>query len=316
MNWRPITADDVPAWASLLAAAEAADATGEHYDTDDLLDELADPALDPARDTVAAFADGRMLAYGLTRGCATVGGIHQVDIEGCVHPEWRRRGIGRKILRRTAGRAADVHRERHGDHPGHLRAFCHDDNTGAVALLIEFGMRPARWWCYLRRSLATPPAPAPVPDGLRLVLFDFALNEAVRVAHNEAFADHWGSAEHDSSSWRQWFTGSRSFRPELSWVLLDGGTVAGYLNSYEYPADGKATGVREAWIGQLGVRRPWRGRGAGSALLTAALAGYARAGYQQAALRVDTDNPSGAFGLYGRSGFAAVQRWTTYVRPL
>jgi GNAT superfamily N-acetyltransferase len=168
----------------------------------------------------------------------------------------------------------------------------------------------------MQRWLSPPPLPAPPPDGLRVVGFNFELDEAVRLAHNEAFGDHWGSVERDESSWRQRFTGSRSFRPELSLVLLDGDEVAGYLNSYEYPADAQASGIREAWVGQVGTRPRWRGRGCGSALLTAALAGFAQAGYQRAALRVDAGNPTGALGIYERSGFTPVHRWTTYVRPL
>lgn len=54
--------------------------------------------------------------------------------------------------------------------------------------------------------------------------------------------------------------------------MLDGDEVAAYLLSYLYAADVEATGIREAWVGQLGTRARWRRRGLGTLLLAAALA--------------------------------------------
>jgi mycothiol synthase len=320
VSWRPITAGDVAAWCALLAAAEAVDATGEHYDVDDLLEELADPGLDAAQDTVAAFAGERMVCYGLVRGSAAVRGVHPVYAEGCVHPDHRRTGLGQATLERTAARATELHRRHHAGIPGELLVYTHDGNPGATALVAGAGMRPVRYWFDMHRDLAEPPPPAPLPDGLRLLAFDptldEALDEALRLARNDAFAEHWRSVERDESSWRQWFTGSRAFRPQVSFAVLDGDEVAGFLLSYEFDAINAASGVREAWVGQVGTRAPWRGRGVASALLTRALRAYAEAGYQRAGLNVDTANPTGALGLYERWGFGVKQRWTTHSRPL
>jgi mycothiol synthase len=315
LSWRPIMVEDAVAWATLLAAAEAADGTGEHYSVEDLLEELADPHLDMVRDTVAAFDGDRMVAYGLVRAAGISRGVHRVHTEGCVHPQHRRTGLGREMLRRTAARAAQRH-EACPDVHGELLTRCHDGNSGAAALLDASGFTPVRWFYDMHRDLAEPPPVAPLPGGLRLVGFDPSLDEALRGAHNEAFADHWGSPERSVTSWRQWFTGSRAFRPALSFALLDSEEVAGYLLSYEYEADCTVSGVREAWVGQLGTRRPWRGRGIASALLTHALRAYADAGYERTGLGVDSSNPTGALSLYERTGFVVNQRWTTYARPL
>lgn len=333
LSWRSITTDDAPAWAALLAAAEAVDATSEHYDVDDLLEELADPALDPARDTVAAFdAAGTMVAYGLVRSASTVRDSDQYQLEGCVLPEHRRRGLGREVLARMRDISERVHRERYPELPGELHLRVHDGNVGNIALARGAGLTPVRYWYDMDRELGDLPAVPELDAGLRMIIFDHALDNAVRLARNEAFADHWGSIERDESDWRQWFTNSRSFRPALSLIVLDesgatnGGNaaggeghaaeVAGFLLSYEYEADVAASGVREAWIGQIGTRRAWRGRGVASVLIATALAGYAAAGYQRAALGVDTGNPTGALGLYERAGFVPTERWTTFSRPL
>lgn len=98
--------------------------------------------------------------------------------------------------------------------------------------------------------------------------------------------------------------------------MLDGEEVAGYLLSYFYAADAEATGVREAWVGQLGTRPPWRRRGLASMLLAAALAGYRDAGYHRAALGVDSENASGALGFYERLGFVVDHRSVSWAKPV
>ncbi|HEY0638917.1 MAG TPA: GNAT family N-acetyltransferase [Pseudonocardiaceae bacterium] len=319
LSWRAITRDDAAAWATLLADAERVDRTGEHYSAEDLLEELDDPGLDAARDTLAAFAeDGAMVAYGLVRSSGTVAEADRLHVECCVHPGHRRRGLGREVFRRACERAREVHEARRLDVPGVVLTRLHDGNPGAAAVAVEAGLAPLRFWYDMQRDLdgGPPVVPAPVADGVRLAPFEAARDEATRHAHNEAFAAHWGSVARDETSWKQWFTGSRSFRAEVSLLALDGDEIAGYLLGYEYEADVAATGVREAWVGQIGVRPAWRGRGIGAALLTHGLAGFAAAGYQRVALGVDTGNVTTALRLYEGAGFTVTERWTSYGRPL
>lgn len=317
--WRAITTRDAAAWAALLAAAEAVDATEEHFSVEDLLEELADPALEIGQDTVAAFAGSAMVAYGLVRRASTVRDRDLYDLEGCVHPSHRRRRLGSAVLARLAERAAHRHRQQHPELPGQLQLRLHDGNRGSAALARLAGLSPVRYWYHMARELTGLDSP-PAAGGLRVVGYHRDRDNAVRRARNEAFADHWGFVQRDEADWRHWYTGSRSFRPALSALVLDGAgasaEIAAFLLSYEYEADVAASGVRVAWIGQLGTRPAWRGRGLASALIGHVLAGYAASGYQRAALVVDTANPTGALGLYRRAGFVPTARWTTFSRPL
>ncbi len=318
LTWRAATADDVPALARLLAESEAVDQTGENYDEADLREELAEPGFDPARDTRLAVAgDGTLLAFGLVRVSSSVRDVDRVYLEGTVHPTVRRRGLGRRMLGWQEERGTEVHRERHPTVPGQLAIGAYETLPGLLALAREAGYTPVRWWNEMERDLGDglPPVPA-VPDGLRLVGFDRSYDEAVRLAHQEAFAGHWGSTPPDPDRWRHWFTGSRAFRPDISLIVLDGDDVAAYLLSYFYAADAEATGIREAWVGQLATRAPWRRRGLGTLLLAAALDRYRDAGYQRASLGVDTENATGALGLYSRLGFVVDKRSVTSVKSI
>lgn len=317
LTWRPLTAADAPALARLWAAVEAVEKTGEHYDADDVAEELADPSVDLARDTVGVLGpDGDFIAWGSLRGASgPVEDVHRVRADGAVLPSARGHGIGRELLRRQRARAGELHAERHPGVPGQFCVTAPSHLADRLALVRAAGLEPVRWWYDMERDLVPPPAVPTVP-GIRLVPFGWERDEAVRLAHGEAFAGHWGSAPPDPERWRHWYTGAQAFKAEDSLLALDGDELAGYLLTHYYTADTEATGRREAWVGQLGVRPGWRRRGLGTLLLSSALARYREAGYDRSGLNVDTGNATGALGLYQRLGYTVRQRSITSAAPL
>jgi mycothiol synthase len=315
---RALTRADAPGLTTLLAGIEAVDATGEHYDEDDIADELADSSIDLDRDTLAVVdPDCSLIGWTAVRAWSNVTDSDRVWLEGGVLPSRRGEGLGRRLLAWGEGRGRELHAVRHPDLSGELFVRVPATVPSQEALVRAAGYQPARYWYGMKRELsaALPPIPA-VPDGLRVVPWSAELDEPLRRAHGEAFADHWGSTAPDEQRWTQWYTGSRGFQPELSRLVLDGDRIAAYLLSYFYAADAEATGVREAYIGQVGTLRPWRRRGLGGLLLATGLAAARDEGYGQATLTVDSSNPTGALGLYERAGFVVDHRSVTWTKPL
>jgi mycothiol synthase len=321
MNWpegivaRPIDKGDAEAWAELLAAKEKVDQEGEHYNADDLIEELDYPHLDAALDTIALWADGRMVGYGKVQASQSVVEVDRVRTEGTVHPEWRRRGLGTTLTRWLIHRAGEVHGAKHPDAVGEISNGISSTNTGADQMLRNLGFEETRYFFDMKRLLDQPVPDVALPDGFQLQSFDPSLDEALRLTHNEVFQDHWGSTPRDAESWKAWFTGARAFRAGLSYLVLDGETIAAYVLGYELEGHTEATGIRELDIGQVGTRRSYRGRGLARAALAKVLAEGVQAGYQQSALGVDADNPTGALGLYESLGFAVHSKWVTYRLP-
>jgi ribosomal protein S18 acetylase RimI-like enzyme len=312
-----LTPADVPAWCRLSAAIEAVDQTGDHYDEEDLAEELADPNLDLPRDTIGlVLPDGELAGYGVVRAPRSAREVDRIYLEGAVHPARRGQRIGPQLLGWLERRAAEAHQARYPDLPGEYESTPYTQLADRIALLERAGYVPVRWWNVMRRGLEEPPERTGVSAGLRIVPYDPAYDDAVRRAHNEAFDGHWGSSQRSPEEWAQWFTGSRAFQPAGSFLVLAGDEIAGYLLSYFWAAEAVATGVREGYVGQLGTRAAWRRRGSASALLTHALAAFRAAGYERAGLDVDTDNASGALGLYQRHGFAVDMCRVSYVRPI
>ncbi|GII04823.1 N-acetyltransferase [Planobispora takensis] len=317
LEWGPLTERDNGALAELLAAMEAEDRTGENYDADDVADDFANPAYDLARGTLAAWDDGRLVAYGMLMARAEADPVHQMGFWGGVHPAYRRRGIGRQVVDWGVRTAPTIHESRFPGRPLEIHFFAHDRNAGAKALAETAGMTPARWFCDMGRDLEAELPRVDPPDGLKIVPYGDDLEDAVREVRNASFADHWGSVRHTPESWRSVMIGTKAFRPEISFVAQDGsGTAVGVLLSLYHEAVTQATGVREAWIQIIGTLREWRGRGVASALIAHALAEFRAQGYRRTGLAVDVDNATGALGIYTRAGFEIEQRTTVYALPL
>ncbi len=318
MTLRALAPADAPALTRLLAAIEAVDATGEHFDEDDIADELADASVDLDRDTLTVVGpDGTLIGWTAVRASPNVTDLDRVWLEGGVLPARRGEGLGRRLLAWAERRGPELHPARHPELPGELFVRVPATVPSQEALVRAAGYQPVRYWYGMKRDLSSPlPRIPAVPDGLRVVPWSAELDGALRRAHGEAFADHWGSTAPDEQRWTQWYTGSRGFQPELSRLVLDGDRIAAYLLSYFYAADAEATGVREAYIGQVGTLRPWRRRGLGGLLLATGLAAARAGGYAQATLTVDSGNPTGALGLYERAGFVVDHRSVTWAKPV
>jgi len=64
------------------------------------------------------------------------------------------------------------------------------------------------------------------------------------------------------------------------------------------------------------VRRLWRKCGVASALMCQSMRAMKADGLDYATLGVDTQNPTGALGLYERLGFVAVKRMINFEKPI
>jgi ribosomal protein S18 acetylase RimI-like enzyme len=323
LSWRPLHPDLVPQWHRLCEAVTAADGGTEHLAEDDLHDELTPEWIDLERDTVLAVdGDGVARAFGVVQVRPGDVTLLRAIVWGAVDPEWRGRGIGRELLARQERQAADVVARRRAElgpeTPAAAWIHVEEGVQDAAALATRAGYTPERWFSIMQRDLSVPLPEAALPDddGLRLVPWSAEIDDAVRLAHNDAFTDHWGFQPWDVETWQRWESGHRDFRGDWSFAVLDGDEVAAYALSAGYVSDWEAQGFTEGWTGKLGVRRPWRGRGLAKALLVRSMAAFAGSGMQFAGLDVDSANPTGAVALYTGLGYTVRHQSIRYTKPL
>ena len=70
------------------------------------------------------------------------------------------------------------------------------------------------------------------------------------------------------------------------------------------------------WIGTIAVRRPWRKKGLGFALMRYTFAEFYKRGMTTIGLGVDSANLTGATRLYQRAGMVVASEFATYEKEL
>lgn len=312
-KWRPVRDDDADKVAALLAAAEKVDDTGEHFDADDIREHFMGELVDLEQHTRVGRVGDEMVAAGMVQGQIVIREVHNIWCHGVVHPAHRRRGIGRQLLTWQLHAGAELHAARHSSSSASISIAVGEHHAGAMVLAEQLGLEPTRYWFDMKRTLDGELPEVAAPVGITMAPFDWARDDEVRRGHNDAFAEHFGSTDRTPQEWKELFTGSRSFRPDLSVLALaEDGALAGYALAYISAADVAATGRMEVWLGQIGTLQAFRGTGIGRALLAIALATWKAAGVQDVSLGVDTGNVTGALSLYERAGFAVERKSTSW----
>ncbi|MDN5852102.1 MAG: GNAT family N-acetyltransferase [Actinomycetia bacterium] len=324
LTWRALSAADIDSWFELISTIESHDREEERTRRSDLETLTRQSWVDLAADSrVAVDAGGTFRAVG--RNVFRPGATDTVAVTllGGVDPEWRGRGVGRELLdwQRTraveniaALRAADPDAAKL---PGRIGSYVEEQVTSRARLFESAGFAVTRWFIQQRLRLDDVPEVPPLAiDGLRVEPFSPSLDERVRVAHNDAFLDHWGSNPHDEEAWRTGVLEDDALRREHSFAIVDTNApdepVVAYVVNAEFEIDWEPQGFTDGYTDMIGVRRAWRGCGLARHLLALSAKSFADAGREYATLDADAENPSGAVKLYESLGYETTHRAAYY----
>jgi len=210
-----------------------------------------------------------------------------------------------RLLAWAEARSAEIA----GGAPSRLQASAEHDDETLIEELEARGYEFARHFFEMEIDLGGEPVAPEWPAGLEPRPFHEADARAVYEADIEAFEDHWDSFPFDFAEWAEYFFEASDFDPTLWSVVEDDGEVAGF-------AICARRGGTTGYVHVLGVRRPWRRRGLGTALLLHSFRQLRDRGCERAALTVDGDNTTGAVRLYERSGMHVSRRSERYWKAL
>jgi mycothiol synthase len=192
----------------------------------------------------------------------------------------------------------------------HAGALADEPRVGA--LLSSRGYREVRRFELRRVDFAGDPPPPRAVEGISLRGFRPEEARQLYEAHVEAFADHWGEGEETYEDFRHHLLDVPEYDAGLWFVAWHGDELAGYVGAHENSREDPSRG----YIALLGVRRPYRRRGLGEALLLQAFGTLYARGRRGADLHVDTDSLTGATRLYARVGMTAHPRFATWEKEL
>lgn len=237
-------------------------------------------------------------------GFAHLQPVERTDLQAfaSVLPDARGHGIGSALLAYIEQRASEAMERFSPEDHVVLQQWIAVTNEPARRLLEQSGYHVVRRMWGMIVELAEEPAAAVWPEGItvRTPVTDADLR-ATHAASREAFRDHWGYAEQPYEDFARANIEIDTFDPSLWFLAMAGDEVAGVLLGETLPDRG--------WVNDLAVRRPWRGRGLGEALLRYAFGAFYRRGQRNVALGVDSQSLTGATRLYERVGMRVERQY-------
>jgi mycothiol synthase len=241
---------------------------------------------------------------GQALGFAHLQPVERTDLQAfaSVLPGARGRGIGSALLALIDQHASEAMGRFAPSDRVVLQQWIAAANEPARLLLKYSGYQVVRRMWGMIVELAEEPPAVVWPDGVtvRAPVTEADLH-ATHAAAREAFQDHWGYAEQPYEDFARSNIEIDTFDPSLWFMVMDGDEVAGVMLGEMLPDRG--------WVNDLAVRRPWRGRGLGEALLRHSFGVFYRRGQRTGALGVDSQNLTGATRLYARVGMRVERQY-------
>jgi GNAT superfamily N-acetyltransferase len=317
-NFRPFTLDDAEETVNLFNVYYQHLFGRDEEDLNEMINEWTSPGLNLEEVTrVVEDENGRIIGY------FEVWDITQPHVTKYVwailHPDAWNLHLYKDML----AWAESCARERITLAPKNTRVvmsqtFPHKDKMRRTAL-ETYGFKLVRHFLRMEIQLNADLAKPIIPKGLRIVPIDLDLElEAALLATEEAFEDHWGHVKKPMKElieqWQHTIKNNEDFDPSMWFLAKDGDQIAGVCRSRGNLSEDPHFG----WVNQLAVRKPWRRRGLGLALLLTAFNNFHQRGYNRVGLGVDATSLTNATQLYEKAGMRVTQQYDTYemeIRP-
>lgn len=252
---------------------------------------------------VLSFDEDRLTGYAHTVTYGD-GDTRRASCEFVVHPDHRRRGVGRLLLAQAIMHA-------NSQNARELELWAYNDTVASRRIAAQFGFLPRRRLLHLHKHMDVPVTSA-AREGATIRAFRPGDDDAAWLElNNRIFAGHpengaWTLDDLHARMAQPWFDAR-----DLLMLEAGGATVGfSWLKIEERPDEGR---VGEVYI--IGTAPETRGRGLGRYLLGESMAHLARRKADVAAIYVEEANTA-ALALYESNGFHYHHVDVCYARAL
>jgi len=312
-----VMADLEPAMRLFNRWSRAVIGRDEFATAESIWNEWQAPGVDPADDIRHVFAPNGELV-GHIEVFTNANPLVRPELWARLDPEYEDLGIGTWMMHWAEQRAVRAL----SSVPSELRFTSRVGNyrqaTKAKKLFEDMGYRHIRSLYHMLIEMDVLVPEPEFPEGITLRTYNPETDaESVYRAEQDAFRDHFGYVEEPFEEGLKRWKHNREhggYDPTLFFIAMDGpsGEIAGVAlcrsHSFYDPDRG--------WVSSLGVRRPWRKRGLGLALLRHSFNEFYRRGKRKVGLGVDSQNLTGALRLYENGGMHVDQAYDTYEKEL
>jgi GNAT superfamily N-acetyltransferase len=184
-----------------------------------------------------------------------------------------------------------------------------DVRAAFLAKGFQIVTRPVR----MLATLGSAPVPLEFPAGVTARRFENRDAPEVYRVVTEALRDS-GSLDYEPPPYVDWYLSEierSTFRPDLSFVALYEGAIVGAAIAGVAGNDSSV-----GWYSVLSVRREWRGRGLGKALLNQVMRAFVEAGYHRIGCGTDLLNPTSPHRIATAAGFQIAHEFEAMERRI
>ena len=225
-----------------------------------------------------------------------------------VAPEFRRRGVGRRLVER----AIESLKKRGMES---VQGWTRENKVACKSLLESMGFKLVRVFSTMRRDLESIPYNIGEHEKVRMRKMKTNMDDIklLNWLNNETFKEHFNFRPHTVEETKFWITN----KPwcdilEYSFSYLDDKPV-GYVGAGIDSKFIEHKGIKRGWIMDIGVLKLNRSRGIGTALMQRGMEFLRSKGMIDVELGVDDSNPTKAVELYNKVGFKVVHKDLTYL---
>ena len=309
LRWQSLHADHAKCWSDLTLVEARADGVRQAYSASQLEQILTSANFNPAAQTVGVWRDQDLVAASVIWPGEEprFDGLGEIEITLSVDPRHRGQGIEESLLTLCEALGALAAKrflparyvfrvEDHSQHSWKKELL----SSRQYSLNRTFHVMERRTGAQISGSRPEPPAGVVVCDASLVPI------EGIRVAHNAAFSQHWGSSPVSVDRWTQTMR-LTSTRLDLSRVALDSNNqVLSYALVGQFAP-------HELHVLLVGTRPQHQGRGLGRAVLSEVLQlADGDPSITKVVIEVDSDRESPASGLYMSFGFKVVSAHCAY----
>jgi len=302
---RPVRMDDAQAVADLFNHCSQEIIQKDEFEAGELTAGWESLELD--KDTLMVWDQETLIAY------ADVWGILppfvRVNTWVRVHPAYKNQGIGWVLNHWVEERAREYTQKAEENLQTFTVNYMNIKDQASIQLLIDLGAKPVRYSFVMEGDLTEEISVPILPENVTIRTIEPVEYKKAYLLKEEAFEDHWGHIGTTEEEGLREFESEHLQDPNYDRDLWFIAEVNGEWVGMIFGNKSTPFGPDYGWVSILGVRREWRHKRIGKALMLQLFQKIQEKGSKKVGLSVDSDSLTGATQLYESVGMHVTEQY-------
>lgn len=269
----------------------------------------------PRRDLFLVEHESGLVGMADCRRRETTDGQFPYRLTIFVLTEWRDRGVENDLLDAGEKHLRSFVNSRRQDVTHWFELAATDAQPWLHHLALTTGYQPVRTLADMVCSNLTNVPDLELPSGIETRPVKPEHLRRIWEAESEAFSENWAQNIPDENDYAS-FLATPNSNLDLWQIAWEKDQIVGAVMNYVDEQENELFNHRRGYTENIIVRKPWRGRGIGKAMVVKSMKMFRDMGFDQTALGVDTESATGAIHLYKSLGYEVVGSTTIYRKAI